>query len=127
MVIIGLVLFVAAAIFGVDLADKNRFVLPRQIEVFGQNLGVNGSGRLFVIGAIVGAALLLGLVMILAGLRRKGAKASARRQERKGVHAQRGELQRLRIENAEMRTRLDRGGDGAGLTGAPRRGADAVD
>ena len=101
MVVIGLVLFFAAAVFGLDVADKNRF-RTRDIQAFGDSLGVSGAAHLYVIGAITGAALVLGLGLILAGLGRKGAKARARHHERKTTEARESELSELRRQNAEL-------------------------
>jgi hypothetical protein len=106
MIIIGLVLFLAAAIFGVDVADKNRF-RTRDIQAFGDSLGVSGAAHLYVIGAITGAALVLGLALVLAGLGRKGSKARSRRRERKDLAHQDTEVERLRRQNEEMRLELD--------------------
>jgi Tfp pilus assembly protein PilO len=106
MVIIGLVLFVAAAVFGVDLTVKNRFA-TRGLHVFGESLGISGSAHIYVLGAITGAALILGLALLLAGLRHKGSRAVERHQERKVMTSRTSELEALRAENAELRSRLD--------------------
>jgi hypothetical protein len=107
MVIIGLVLFLAAAIFGIDVADKNRFG-TRDIQAFGDSLGLSGGAHLYILGAITGAALVLGFVLILAGLGRKGSKARSRRRERKALVHQDSEVEGLRRQNEELRIENER-------------------
>jgi hypothetical protein len=54
------------------------------MALFGQTLGIRNAAELFTIGAIAGTIMLLGIAMMLAGLRRKGTKAKqhcAERQE----------------------------------------------
>lgn len=82
MIIIGLVLLIVAAVFGLDLIWKNHYTIRSQ-ALFGQTLGIHNAAEFFIIGAIAGAVLLLGIAMMLAGLRRKGAKAKQHRAERK--------------------------------------------
>jgi hypothetical protein len=106
MVIIGLALFVVAGVFGVDLAAKNRFA-TRNIHVFGENLGVSGSAHLYVLGAITGAVLIVGFALLLAGLRRKGSKATQHHRERQLITHHETELEQLRRENADLRGRLE--------------------
>jgi len=106
MVIIGLALFVVAGAFGVDLASNNRFP-TRNIHVFGESLGVSGSAHLYVIGAITGAALVVGIGLLLAGLQRKGSKATQHHREHKMIDSHESELERLRAENSDLRRRLD--------------------
>jgi hypothetical protein len=115
MILVGVVLFLAAAIFGLDIVDKNRFRI-RAIRAFGDNLGVSGAAHLYIVGAITGAALVVALLLILSGLRRKGTKARIRRRERKAAAKQEGELARLR-------TRNDRLGSGYEDRGGPRSGS----
>jgi hypothetical protein len=82
MIIVGLVLLAASAIFGLDLIWKNHYIV-RSPALFGQTLGIHNAAELFIIGVIAGAALLLGISMLLAGLHRKGSKARQHRGERK--------------------------------------------
>ena len=82
MIITGLVLLVVAVVFGLDLIWKNQYTL-RSPALFGQTLGIGNAAEFFIIGAIAGAILLLGIAMMLAGLRRKGTKARQHRAERK--------------------------------------------
>lgn len=81
MVITGLVLLIVAAVFGLDLIWKNQYTI-RSPALFGQTLGIHTAAELFIIGAIAGAILLLGVAMMLAGLRRKGTQAKQHRAER---------------------------------------------
>jgi hypothetical protein len=102
--VIGLAVFVVAAVFGIDLVDKNRYKIP-SLHVFGENIGLGGSGRLYVLGVITGAALMLGLLLFLAGLRRKSSQATARRRQRKEATALEREVESLRAERAGWRER----------------------
>ena len=82
MIIIGLVLLIVAAVFGLDLIWKNHYTI-RSPALFGQTLGIHNAAEFFIIGAIAAAILLLGIAMMFAGLRRKGAEAKRHRAERK--------------------------------------------
>jgi hypothetical protein len=73
MIIFGLVLLIAAAVFGLDLMWKNSYSM-RSPALFGQTLGIHNTAVFFLAGAITGAVLLLGIALMLAGLRRKGAR-----------------------------------------------------
>jgi hypothetical protein len=106
MIIIGFALFVVAGVFGVDLAAKNRFP-TRNLHVFGENLGISGSAHLYVLGAVTGAAVVIGLALLFAGLQRKGSRSTQRHREHKLIGSHEGELERLRAENADLRSRLD--------------------
>jgi hypothetical protein len=70
VIIIGLVLLIGSAVFGLDLIWKNHYTI-RSPALFGQTLGIHHAAELFIIGAIAGAVLLLGIAMMLAGLPRK--------------------------------------------------------
>ena len=63
MIIIGLVLLIVAAVFGLDLIWKNHYTI-RSPALFGQTLGIHNAAELFIIGAIAGAILLLGIAMM---------------------------------------------------------------
>jgi uncharacterized membrane protein len=124
MIIIGLVLLIVAAVFGLDLIWKNHYPI-RSPALFGQTLGIGNAAELFVIGAIAGAILLLGISMMLAGLRRTGTKARQHRAERK--EAERKEARnagrdrdKAQEENDELRRRLDHdaGAHSSGATAA---------
>lgn len=56
MIIIGLVLLVAAAIFGLDIVWKNTFQVPDDV-LFGQNLGIHRARVFFLVGITTGAVL----------------------------------------------------------------------
>ena len=119
MIIIGLVLLIVAAVFGLDLIWKNHYTI-RSPALFGQTLGIHNAAEFFIIGAIAGAILLLGIAMILAGLRRKGAKARQHRAERKEARNADRDHGQARGENDELRRRLDRdaGARSSGATAA---------
>jgi hypothetical protein len=119
VIIIGLVLLIVAAVFGLDLIWKNHDTI-RSPALFGQTLGIHNAAEFFIIGAIAGAILLLGIAMILAGLRRKGAKAKQYRAERKEARNARRDRDQAQEENDELRRRLDRdvGARSSGATAA---------
>jgi hypothetical protein len=106
VIITGLVLLIVAAIFGLDLIWKNHYTI-RSPALFGQTLGIHNAAELLIIGAISGAILLLGIAMMLAGLRRKGTKAKRHRAGRKEARNSGRDRDRAREENDELRRRLD--------------------
>lgn len=108
MVIVGLLLLLAAGIFGVDLAVKNRFS-TRDLYGFGEDLGISGSAHIYVLGAITGAAIIIGVTLVVAGLGRKQGKATERRRVRETATTRTSEVERLRAENTELRSRVDQG------------------
>jgi hypothetical protein len=125
VVIIGLLFVAVSAIFGIDLVAKNRYKIP-SLHVFGENIGLGGSARLYILGAITGAVLMLGLVLLLAGLRRKSSKATTRRRERKAATAREQEVESLQAENAKLRSQLTPNEASPTIT-PPREGASALE
>jgi hypothetical protein len=97
-------------------ADRGRRLRPgpdleeplhdTQPALFGQTLGIHNAAGFFIIGAIAGAILLLGIAMMLGGLRRKSAKAKRHRADRK--EARNADRDKAQEENDELRRRLDR-------------------
>jgi hypothetical protein len=124
MIIIGLVLLIAAAGFGLDLVWKNQYSV-RSPELFGQTLGIHNAAVFFVLGAITGAALLVGLALLLAGLRRKGSKARQRRQDRKEARNASLERDRAQEENEKLRRQLEQDGTGTSPSDATTTDAPA--
>ncbi len=106
MILIGLVLVVAGAVFGLDLLWKNHFRVPDPL-IFGQSLGISGSRWLFVLGLLTGAAVALGVVLVLSGTRRRASKARSGHQQRKTLEATRSERDALRAENEGLRTDVE--------------------
>ena len=106
MIIIGLLVLIAAVIFGVDLVFQNHSHHLTSLVVFGQSLGVTNEAAVFVIGAITGAAILLALVLITSGVRHKGAKAATHRMERKEAKGTRGQRDKLVSDNERLRSDL---------------------
>lgn len=85
MIIVGLVLIVAGAAFGIDVAMKNRFTVG-DVEVFGSTLGIHHAEQIFLLGAITGAVILFGLALLIGGIVRSRTKNVAhRRQPRRDV------------------------------------------
>src|SRR5512140_2080922 len=94
IVILGLIIFVAAAIVGVAGVLGNggsAYALTHGFSVLGYH--VTGSGTVFLYGIAVGAVALFGLWLVLAG---------ARRSSRRGRAARRG-LRKSQRETAESR------------------------
>ena len=102
MIFLGFILVAAGAVFGLDLLWKNSYRL-HTIDVFGQSLGVSSTRWLFLVGVIVGAAIVLGVILLIAGLGRKGAKAVS---THKGHRQNRQERQDLEARNEDLRNRL---------------------
>jgi uncharacterized membrane protein len=105
MIIIGLVLLIAAAVFGLDLVWKNHYTM-RSPALFGQTLGIHNAAVFFIVGAITGAVLLLAIALIMAGLRRKGSKAKRHRAERKAARSAGRERDKAQQENEKLRRQL---------------------
>jgi hypothetical protein len=125
MIIIGLVLLIAAAGFGLDLVWKNQYSV-RSPELFGQTLGIHNAAVFFVLGAITGAALLVGLALLMAGLRRKGSKARQRRQDRREARNASLERDRAQEENEKLRRQLEQDGTGTSPSDATTAEAPAA-
>ena len=113
MIILGLLLLVVAVIFGLDLIWKNHFNIHSP-ALFGQTLDLHNAAELFILGAITGAVLLLGIAMVLAGMRRKGTKARQHRAQRKEARSARHdrdqvqqERDQVQEENERLHDRLD--------------------
>ncbi|MDQ2815437.1 MAG: hypothetical protein M3Z75_27220 [Actinomycetota bacterium] len=123
MIIIGLVLLIAAAVFGLDLIWKNHYTI-RSPALFGQTLGIHTAAEFFLVGAVAGAVLLLGIAMILAGMRRKGSKAKQRRAERKEARNARRDRDKAQEENEKLRRQVEHDDTG---TGSRSSGATAAD
>ncbi len=103
MIILGLLLLVLAVIFGADLVWQNHFNIA-QVKVFGFDLGLGNSAALFIVGAIVGAAIMLGITLLIAGLGRKGSRAVHERERHAEHDRVREENERLRANLAERET-----------------------
>ncbi len=121
MMFIGLVLIVVAVIFGADMVLENNFHIPDP-SIFGQSLGITSGPAFFIIGAIVGAAIMLGIALLLGGMRRKGAKAMSHRKEHKVAKRNEDDRDSLRSDNENLRSQLDEEhrGDGAPQPGATK-------
>jgi uncharacterized integral membrane protein len=68
MVLIGFVLLVAAAVFGIDVVAQNRFDVD--IEVFGQ-VFTSTPAVVFVTGVVAGIVAALGMMLLRDGLGRR--------------------------------------------------------
>ena len=132
MIVLGLLLLVAAAVIAVDGVLTNlghSHLLTRSLDIFGYHL-TGSTGRLLLVGVILGAAGMLGLNLLLAGLGR-GIKrrVSTRRQlkaddrQNKQLASERDQLARElddeRARTADPNLGTAREGDG-GAPGAVR-------
>ena len=106
MIIIGLLLLIVAAVFGLDLMWKNTFEIQNPV-VFGQSLGIHSASVFFLTGAITGAVLILGIVLVLLGIRRKGRLAVRHHRERKQATSTQAARTELESDNAALRHELD--------------------
>ncbi|RVW06391.1 hypothetical protein [Rhodococcus spongiicola] len=79
LVIVGLILLIAAVVVVVAAVSANsadEHILPREFEVLG--IDITGStGELFLYGAAVGAVAMLGLALLVAGMRRPARRVTA--------------------------------------------------
>jgi hypothetical protein len=129
MIVLGLLLLVAAAVIAVDGVLTNlghSHLLTRSLDIFGYHL-TGSTGRLLLVGVILGAAGMLGLNLLLAGLGR-GIKrrVSTRRQlkaddrQNKQLASERDQLsreledERARAADPNLGTGREGGGSGAG-------------
>ena len=106
MIILGFLLAAAGAVFGLDLLWKNKFRVPDPVA-FGQSLGVTSGRWLFVIGVLVGAAIVLGVALVMAGLGRKATKAVAAHKDKKHDREAGNERDALQADNDNLRRQLD--------------------
>ena len=127
MIILGLLLLIVAVVFGLDLIWKNHFAIHTP-ALFGQTLGIHNAAELFIVGAATGAVLILGIAMILAGIRRKGHQARQHHAQRKDAKNTRRDRDRAQAENERLHQRLDHdGADRDSSAGASPSGATAAD
>jgi cell division protein FtsB len=108
MFFIGLLLLIAAAVFGVDFLWKNSAHIAEP-KVFGESIALHTTRSLFVVGMIVGAIALIGIALMIAGLRRKSDRAAKRRQQRRELGELRDERDHLKAENAQLQAELGNG------------------
>lgn len=102
MIIVGLLVIIGAGIFGADLVFNNTYKVQSP-EVFGQSIGLTNMAAIFMVGVFVGAAILLGIALIVWGMRHKGTKASRHRQERRDAQQSRNERDDLAAQNEQLR------------------------
>lgn len=106
MIIVGLILVIAGAAFGIDVAVKNRFTV-RDVEAFGSTLGLHHAEQIFILGAITGAVVLLGLGLMIAGISRNRSKHVAHRRQRQDVLEKDQRAAELDAENQRLRQAAD--------------------
>jgi len=106
MILLGLLLLVAAvviAVVGVLSNIGSSHLLTRSFEVLGYHI-TGSTGRLLLIGVILGAAGMLGLNLLLAGL---GRGIKRRVSTRRQLKADRKEQQRLAAERDQLSHQLE--------------------
>ncbi len=106
MIVLGLVLLVAAAVIalvGVLSNLGSSHLLTRGFEIFGYHI-TGSTGRLLLIGVILGAAAMLGLNLLLAGL---GRGIKRRVSTRRQLKADQKENKRLAAERDRLAHQLD--------------------
>jgi len=106
VIVLGLVLLVAAAVIalvGVLSNLGSSHLLTRSFEIFGYHI-TGSTGRLLLIGVILGAAGMLGLNLLLAGL---GRGIKRRVSTRRQLKAEQKENKRLAAERDRLAHQLD--------------------
>ena len=103
MIIVGLVLIVAGAVFGIDVAAKNRFGV-HDVEAFGSSLGLHRADQIFLLGVVTGAVILLGLALVVSGIRRSRSRRVAYRHQRRDVAETNQRAADLETENQRLRS-----------------------
>ena len=98
MVALGLVLLVVCVALGAGIVLSNTDAVSA--EAFGVTLSNVSVGGLFLVGAAVGAAAMLGLALMLAGGTRKRAKHKAHKRQ----------VETTAAENARLQEQLERTG-----------------
>ena len=81
-VLIGLVRLVVGVVFGIDLSRQEPLQNPN-LDVLGSSVGIRSAACLFVVGDVI----LLRIILIVGGLRRKGSRAVGRRRDRQRTTA----------------------------------------
>lgn len=124
MLLLGLLLLVAAGVLtgGMLVDNKSDY----RADVFGYHLPHLTIGQLFLVGVGAGVVATLGLVLLLAGMRRSGRRRRAQRVELKGKRQREEELKE---ENARLARELEQQRYSAppagGATSLDERAADA--
>lgn len=108
MIVIGLLLLIAALVFGVELIFANHSVHIASPDIFGQSLGIHSAAAVFTAGAMTGAAVLLGLMLVASGIRRQGAKAVKHRRAAKAAARARDQRDELAANNLQLHAELDK-------------------
>ncbi|MFE2376594.1 hypothetical protein [Streptomyces sp. NPDC059398] len=106
IVILGLILLILAVIVAVAAIVGNvgsAHELTQAFKVFGYHM-TGSTGLLFLYGVIVGAVALLGLSMLLGGLRRTSRRKNA---ARRGLKESRRETSAARQDRDELIDRID--------------------
>ncbi|MDQ6875277.1 MAG: hypothetical protein M3042_09495, partial [Actinomycetota bacterium] len=117
MLILGLLLLVAAGVLTAGmLIDNNKADI--RPDIFGYHLPTLTAGELFVVGVATGVVAILGLMLLLSGMRRGSRRRRQVRTERRSKQQREAELQE---ENARLARELDqqRRAQGAARPGVP--------
>ncbi len=106
MIALGLLILAAAGVTaaaGFLANDGASNALSQPFEVFGYNF-TDSSGRLFVFGIIVGVVAMLGIALMLKGMRRRVRHSVDSRRERRTI---RGEADTLAAERDQLAQELE--------------------
>ena len=103
MVAIGLILLVLAILVAVGIALSNTGEVD--VELLGEAITGLTTGTLFLAGVATGVVGMLGLSLMLAGLKRRRTKAQEHKRQ---VHSARSDADTLAEENARLQDELQR-------------------
>ncbi len=125
--ILGLILLIAAIVVGLagvfgNTGAGHELGVGGDFSVFGYH-ATGSTGSLFLTGIIVGAVALLGLTMVMMGVRRSARRSAQARRERDTSRREAAAVDRERDPYAEARTPVadtPRDETGAPVSDAPR-------
>ena len=109
MVVLGLLLLVASGLLTARVVLDNTDTVS--VAAFGHSVSGLTLGGLFAAGVAAGLRGLLGLLMMLAGARRRRTRRAGMKQQ---IRDARGEKESLAEENARLRSELEARTGGAG-------------
>ena len=105
MIALGLILVLAGAAVGLDIVFRHSHRIEN-VPPFGLNMGIHSVTSVFFLGLLTGAAILLGVALLLAGTRRQGSRVLSRHREHRELHSTQQTAESLQTENQKLRQRL---------------------
>lgn len=106
MIAIGFLLVALALAFGIDLISESPSA-PGHLYLFGHNIGAYSVGTAFGLGAVAGAAGILGVLLVVVSLGRHQTPASHTPRESDPAKLVTGEVEALRAEIGYLRLELE--------------------